>query len=38
MTTKPALKKTLKGILHIEERDKHNNEIIVKNKSHQRNL
>jgi hypothetical protein len=31
MTTKPALQKILKGILHIEE-DKHNHEKMGKNK------
>jgi hypothetical protein len=34
MTTKPALQKILKGILDIEEVEKHNQEITGKNKSH----
>jgi hypothetical protein len=34
MTTKPALQKTLKGILHTKEEDKHNHENTGKNKSH----
>jgi hypothetical protein len=34
MTTKSALQKILKGILHIEEEDKHNNKNMRKNKSY----
>jgi hypothetical protein len=34
MTTKPRLQKTLEGILHREEEDKHNQENAGKNKSH----
>jgi hypothetical protein len=34
MTAKPALQKILKGILHTEEEDKCNHEIIGINKSH----
>jgi hypothetical protein len=32
MTTKPALQKILKGILHTAEKDKHNHENTRKNK------
>jgi hypothetical protein len=34
MTVKSALQKILKGILHMEEEDKHNQEHTGKNKSH----
>jgi hypothetical protein len=34
MTTKPALQKILKGILHTEEEDKHIHENTKKNKSY----
>jgi hypothetical protein len=34
-TTKPALQKIFEAILHIEEEDKHNNENLGKNKSHE---
>jgi hypothetical protein len=34
MTTKPALQKTFRGILHTEEEEKHNDENVQKNKSH----
>jgi hypothetical protein len=34
MTTKPALQKILKGILHREEEDKYSHENIEKNKSY----
>jgi hypothetical protein len=34
ITTKPALKKILKGILHTEDEDKHSHECVGMNKSH----
>jgi hypothetical protein len=34
MTTKPALQKILKGILHTEKKDKVDHENIAANKSH----
>jgi hypothetical protein len=38
MTTKPALQKILKGILHTEDKNKHNHESMRINKSHQMSI